>query len=70
MARDVKPAKRPYTAPAFQVLDASAAKAELEAKGRPKDEKVQQMFSLIDEQSKKKKRFVRGKKTKSDRYRP
>ena len=70
MARDVKPAKRPYTAPAFQVLDATAAKAELEAKGESKDENVQRMFSLIDKQPKKKKRFVRGKKTKSGRYRP
>jgi hypothetical protein len=70
MARDVKTAKMPYTAPSFQVLDASAAKGELEAKGEPKDENVQRMFSLIDEQSKKKKRFVREYKTKSGRYRP
>ncbi len=50
MARDRKHAKRPYTAPSFQMLDATAAKAELEAKGEPKDETVQQMLSLIDEQ--------------------
>ncbi len=50
MARDRKHAKRPYRAPSFQMFDATAAKAELEAKGEPKDENVQQMLSLIDEQ--------------------
>ena len=50
MARDLKQAKRPYTAPTFQMLDATSAKAELQAKGEPKDENVQQILSLIDEQ--------------------
>jgi hypothetical protein len=50
MVRDRKPAKRPYTAPSFQMLDATAAKAELEAKGEPQDQNVRQMLSLIDEE--------------------
>jgi hypothetical protein len=55
MARELKPAKRPYSPPSFELLDASAAKAELKTRGEPKDATVRQMFSLIDEQRKKKK---------------
>ena len=42
--------KEAYIAPTFQMLDATAAKAELEAKGEPKDKNVRQMLSLVDEQ--------------------
>jgi hypothetical protein len=49
MVRDPKQAKRPYSAPSFQMLDATAAKAEVKAKGEPKDKNVQHMLALIDE---------------------
>ena len=55
MARELKLAKRPYTPPSFEVLDATAAKAELKTRGEPKNATVRQMFSLIDGQRKKKK---------------
>jgi hypothetical protein len=55
MARDLKPAKRPYVPPSFEMLDDSAAKAELEAKGDSKDANIRKMLSLIDGKRKKKK---------------
>jgi len=50
MPRRPKAAKKPYSAPSFVVLDASAAKAKLKAKGGPKDQNTQEMLSLVDEQ--------------------
>jgi hypothetical protein len=49
MAGVLKPAKRPYSPPSFKVLDARAAKAELKARGEPKDSTVRQMFSKLQE---------------------
>ena len=54
MARDLKPAKRPYGPPSFEVLDANAAKAKLKEMGDPK-EATQKMSSLIDEKLNKRK---------------
>jgi hypothetical protein len=45
--RDLKVAKKPYSAPAFQVLDAGAAKAELEAPASSDDANVRQMLSVL-----------------------
>jgi len=50
VVRDAKAAKRPYSPPSFQLVDASTAKAELKAKGASKDVKVREMLSLIDKQ--------------------
>ena len=49
MVRDPKAAKKPYSAPAFQVLDASAAKAELEATGAMNDANARQMLSVLNQ---------------------
>jgi hypothetical protein len=46
--RDLKVTKKPYSAPSFQVLDAGAAKAELEATGTPDDENARQMLSVLN----------------------
>jgi hypothetical protein len=51
MVRDRKQAKKPYSAPSFQMLNATAAKAELEAKGEPKDKNVQHMLALMNDPS-------------------
>ncbi len=48
MDRDLNVAKKPYSAPSFQVLDAGAAKAELEATGTPDDENARQMLSVLN----------------------
>ena len=50
MPRKSQAAKRPHDAPSFVVLDASAAKAKLKAKGDPKDAISQKMLSFIDRQ--------------------
>jgi hypothetical protein len=47
--RDLKVAKRPYSAPSFKVLDASAAKAELDATGPLSDENSRQMLSVLNQ---------------------
>jgi hypothetical protein len=54
MPRDPKPVKKPYSSPFLVVLDATTAKAKLEAKGDPKDAVKQKMLSLIDDQLNKK----------------
>jgi hypothetical protein len=46
--RDLKVAKKPYSAPSFQVLAAGAARAELEAAGTPDDAKARQMLSVLN----------------------
>jgi hypothetical protein len=46
--RDLKVAKKDYSAPSFQVLDAGAAKVELEATGTPDDENARQMLSVLN----------------------
>lgn len=56
MPRDPKAVKKPYNSPSFAVCDASAAKAQLKAKGDPKDPNTQKMLSLIDEQLKRRKK--------------
>ena len=55
MARELKPSQKPYSPPSFEMLNASAARAEPKARGEPKDATVRQMISLIDGQRKKKK---------------
>jgi hypothetical protein len=46
--RDLKVAKKPYSAPSFQVVDADAARRELEAIETPGDASVRQMMSVLD----------------------
>ena len=48
MDRDLKAAKKPYSVPAFQVLDVAAAKAELEASGSSDDANTRQMLSVLN----------------------
>ena len=48
MDRDLKAAKKPYSAPSFQLLDAGAAKAELEATGSSNDANARQMLSVLN----------------------
>ena len=50
MASDLKPAKRSYSPPSFERLDASTARDELKAKGEPKDANVKKMLSFIKRQ--------------------
>lgn len=50
MASKRNTAKKSYTPPFFKELDASAAMAELKARGDPKDPTVRQMLSWIEEQ--------------------
>lgn len=47
--RDLKFEKKPYSAPSFQVLDAGAAKAELEDAGVPHDPGARQMLSALNQ---------------------
>ena len=47
--RDLKVAKKPYNAPSFKVLDASAAKAELDATGQLSDDNARQMLSVLNQ---------------------
>jgi hypothetical protein len=54
VVRDLKAAKKPYAAPCFEVLDAAAAKVELEAIGASSDVNARQMRSVIKEQIEKK----------------
>jgi hypothetical protein len=49
VVRDLKAAKKPYSAPSFQVLDANAAKAELEASEALNDENARQMLSVLNQ---------------------
>jgi hypothetical protein len=46
--RDLKIAKKPYSAPAFRVQDASTAKAELDAAGATDNANVRQMLSVLN----------------------
>jgi hypothetical protein len=46
---DPKAAKKPYRAPAFQILDAGAAKAELEATGAMNDANARQILSVLNQ---------------------
>jgi hypothetical protein len=48
VALRAKAAKKSYTSPSFKVLDAAAARAELKAKGVPKDRVTQEMLSTRD----------------------
>jgi hypothetical protein len=47
--RKLKIKKKRYASPSFRVLDAETAKAELEAKGQPGDQRVQEMLRAIDQ---------------------
>jgi hypothetical protein len=47
--RDFKAAKKPYSAPSFRVLDAGAAKAELEASGLLDEANARQMLSVLNQ---------------------
>ena len=44
MPRKPKASKKPYGAPSARMLDANAARAELEAKGMPEDPGVEKML--------------------------
>lgn len=58
MVRDPKAVKRPYIAPAFEIVDADAARAALNVRGDATDPNVLQMLSLIDEQREGKTRSI------------
>ncbi len=49
MVRNLKAAKKPYSAPSFEVLDASAAKAQLEATGQLQDDNARQMLTVLSQ---------------------
>lgn len=49
MVRDPKAAKKPYSPPSFQILDASAAKAELEAAGASNDVNGRRILSVLNQ---------------------
>jgi hypothetical protein len=48
MPRHPRVAKKPYSSPSIVVLDASTAKARLEANGDPKDPITQKMLSFVN----------------------
>jgi hypothetical protein len=48
VARDRKSAKKLYRAPSFQILEAGAAKAELEATGAVSDVNARRMLSILN----------------------
>lgn len=50
VAQDLKAAKKPYSAPAFQILDAGTAKVELEAASAAQDANARQMLSVINQE--------------------
>ncbi|MGH9547055.1 MAG: hypothetical protein ACRD23_17760 [Terriglobales bacterium] len=50
MVRDLKAAKKPYAPPSFEVLDAAAAKLELEVTGVSPDANTRHMWSAITKQ--------------------
>ena len=54
MPRKPKASKKPYCAPSARMLDANAARAELEAKGMPEDPGAEKMLSAPDEKLKEK----------------
>jgi hypothetical protein len=47
--RDLKVEKKPYNAPSFQILDAGAARAELEATGLLNDANARRMLSVLNQ---------------------
>jgi hypothetical protein len=49
VVQDLKVAKKPYNAPSFQVLDAGAAKAELEAAEESNDADTRQMLAVLNQ---------------------
>ncbi|MGA8308787.1 MAG: hypothetical protein WB755_02070 [Terriglobales bacterium] len=52
MPSKLKAAKKPYSGPSFRMLDAQAARAELEAKGDPKEANIQKKLSAAAERIK------------------
>ena len=52
MPSKLKAAKKPYSSPSFNMLDAQAAQAELEAKGDPKEANIRKMLSAATERLK------------------
>jgi hypothetical protein len=52
VVRDPKAVKRPYIAPAFEVIDANVAKAELQARAAVEDVEVQKILGVIERQLK------------------
>lgn len=50
MVEGLKAGKKPYSAPAFHILDAGTAKAELEAAGAAQDANARQMLSAINQE--------------------
>lgn len=55
MVQDSKSARKPYLAPAFEVLDPSAAQAKLATVDSPNDSSAQEMLSVSKEQLEKQK---------------
>ena len=54
MVREIKAAKKSYSAPSFQVLDPAAVKVKLEAVGESRDVGARKILSVIDTQLKRK----------------
>ncbi len=54
MVREIKAAKKSYSAPSFHVLDPAAVKVKLEAVGEPLDGNAHKILSVIDAQLKRK----------------
>jgi hypothetical protein len=52
VVRYIKTPKRPYKAPSFEVLDISAAKAQLDTTTTSKDEGARDMLSVIERRRK------------------
>jgi hypothetical protein len=48
VVQELKAAKKPYSAPAFHILDAAAATVELEAASVAQDANARQMLSVIN----------------------
>jgi hypothetical protein len=49
VVRDPKAAKKPYSPPSFHILDADAAKAELEATGASSDVNGRRILSVLNQ---------------------
>ena len=63
MSQGPETAKKCYSPPSLEVLDASAAKAKLKSKGDPKDPNTQKMLSLTEVQLKKREAKSRSQDT-------
>jgi hypothetical protein len=55
VVRDPNTVKKPYIAPSFQVVNAAAARKQLEENGATEDEDSQKMLSVLTQNLKQKK---------------